>query len=67
MEVSAMSQPILYHAFGIKGATYHSTDYRGNGVIFNVETTDHYVPCIAHNANPANIDGRKHLGWRDPT
>ncbi len=61
-----MSQPILYHAFGIKGVTYHPTDCRGNGVILHVETTDHYVPCIVYNTNPVNIDDRKHLGWRDP-
>ena len=35
-----MSQSILYHAFGIKGLTYRSTDYIGIAVIFNVETTD---------------------------
>lgn len=40
-----MSQSILYHAFGVKGVAYRSTDYFGNAIIFNAETTNRYVPC----------------------
>lgn len=40
-----MSQSILYNSFGIKGVTYCSTDFIGNGVSFNVETTEHHVQC----------------------
>lgn len=40
-----MSQSVLYHAFGVKGVTYRSTNYVGNAIIFNVETTNRYIPC----------------------
>lgn len=40
-----MSQSILYHAFGIKGVTYRSSYFLGNGVFFRVETTDRHVRC----------------------
>jgi transposase len=59
MEVSAMSQSILYHAFGIRGVTYRSADYIGNTVIFNVETTDHHVQCSACNNRDCVFKGKK--------
>ncbi len=40
-----MSLSILYHAYGIKGVTYRSTYFLGNGVFFRVETTDHHCRC----------------------
>lgn len=54
-----MSQSTLYHAFGIKGVTYRSTDYIGNAVIFNVETTDHYVQCSNCGHRHCNFKGKK--------
>ena len=61
-----MSQSILYHAFGIKGVTYRSTDYIGNAVIFNVETTDHYVPCSACGQRACIFKGQKMKFLRMP-
>lgn len=40
-----MSQSVLYHAFGLKGVTYCSTDYFGNAIIFTVETSNRHEPC----------------------
>lgn len=40
-----MSQSLLYHAFQLKGVTYRSTTYLGNAIIFNMETTNQYIPC----------------------
>ena len=54
-----MSQPILCHAFGIEGVTYHSTDYISNAVIFNVETIDHHVQCSACDQRACIFKGQK--------
>ncbi len=40
-----MSQSLLYHAFGIKGVTYRSTEYIGNTVIFHVEQNSRHHQC----------------------
>ena len=61
-----MSQSILYHAFGIRGVTYRSTDYIGNAVIFNAETTDHYVPCSACGHRVCIFKGQKMKFLRMP-
>lgn len=54
-----MSQSILYHAFGISGVTYRSTDYIGNAVIFNVETTNHHVLCSVCGNRDCIFKGKK--------
>ena len=54
-----MSQSVLYHAFGIKGVTYRSTEFIGNTVIFNVETTNHHVRCDACNHRDCIFKGQK--------
>lgn len=61
-----MSQSILYHAFGIRGVTYRSTDYIGNAVIFNVETTDRYVPCSVCGQRVCIFKGQKMKFLRMP-
>lgn len=61
-----MSQSILYHAFGIKGVTYRSTDFVGNAVIFNVETTDHHVQCSSCKQRNCIFKGQKEKFLRMP-
>jgi len=61
-----MSQSILYHAFGIKGVTYRSTNYLGNGVIFNVETTSRHVPCHVCGYRSCIFKGQKEKYLRMP-
>lgn len=40
-----MSQTLLYHALGIKGVSYRSTQVLGNALVFSVETTNRHVSC----------------------
>lgn len=61
-----MSQSILYHAFGIKGVTYRSTDFIGNAVIFNVETTNHYIQCCVCDHRDCIFKGQKMKFLRMP-
>ena len=58
-EVSAMSQSLLYHSFGIKGVTYRSTSFLGNAIIFNVETTNRHVQCSSCGHEESIYKGQK--------
>ncbi len=40
-----MSRSLLYHAFGIKGVSYRSTEYIGNTVIFHAEQNNCNHQC----------------------
>ena len=58
LEVSAMSQSLLYHAFGIKGVTYRSSQILGNALVFFVETTNRHVPCPACRHRSCHFKGQ---------
>ena len=61
-----MSNSLLYHAFGIKGATYQSCSYFGNAIIFRAETTDRHVRCPDCSYKHGMFRGRKVRWFRMP-
>ncbi|MDH4317067.1 MAG: ISL3 family transposase [Desulfobulbaceae bacterium] len=61
-----MSQSILYHAFGIKGVTYHRTEFIGNNLVFRVETNDKFIPCPACGHRGSIFKGQKNRWFRMP-
>lgn len=61
-----MSQSILYHAFGIKGVTYHRTDFIGNALVFRAETNDRFVPCPECGHKGSIFKGQKARWFRMP-
>lgn len=61
-----MSQTLLYHAFGIKGVTYRSTQVLGNSVILSGETTGQHVPCPNCGHRSCNFKGRNVRWFRMP-
>lgn len=60
-----MSQSLLYHAFGLKGVSYRSSDYISNAVIFHVETVDQRR-CPQCGSKSCILRGQKHRWLRMP-
>lgn len=61
-----MSQSILYHAFGIKGVTYHRTEFIGNALVFRTEASDRFVPCPKCGLKGSIFKGQKSRWFRMP-
>ena len=61
-----MSQSLLYHAFGIKGVTYRSTDFIGNAIIFRSEFTDKHTECPSCGSHESIFKGQKIRFFRMP-
>lgn len=65
-EVSVMSQSLLYHAFGIKGVSYRSTDFFGNAVIFHTEADNRHHRCPQCGQRKCIFRGRANRWLRMP-
>jgi len=59
MEVSAMSNSLLYHAFNLKGVEYHSTSFVGNTIIFSAEMTRKFIKCPQCGCRQTIFKGQK--------
>ena len=59
-----MSTLLLYHAFGLKGIRYISTDYYMDSVILTAEMTDQCIKCPDCGCRKASFKGRKTRWFR---
>ncbi len=59
-----MSQSLLYHAFGIKGVSYRSTEYIDNFVIFHVEQDTRHHECVRCGHRKCIFRGQKNRWLR---
>jgi transposase len=59
-----MSTSLLYHAFGLKGVKYHSTEFIGNAIIFGAEMTDKFIKCPDCNCRKAIFKGQQQRWFR---
>ena len=54
-----MSTSILYHAYGIKGVQYKSTQYEKGHIIYSAEMTDQEIPCPKCHCKTSHFKGQK--------
>ena len=54
-----MSTSMLYHAYGIKGVQYNSTQYKDGCVFYSAEMTEKEIPCPKYHCKESHFKGQK--------